>query len=339
MSSPILEITDLSVRFRTAGGGAVHAVSGVSFTIMPGESVCLVGESGSGKSVSAMAILGLLPRRNTIIEATRMAFDGQSIIGLSERAYRSYRGKAIGMIFQDPMTSLNPAHTIGMQIIEGIRLHEGINHRSARARALEMLDMVRIPDASTRLDAYPHELSGGMRQRAMIAMALSCRPRLLIADEPTTALDVTIQAQILTLIEDLRSELGLSLLMITHDLGVVADIADRVVVLYGGQVMETAGVETLFDAPAHPYTVGLMNAMPALAEEESGRLRVIPGAVQRITEPLKGCAFAPRCTFSDPACRTTDLRLLPLDTGHESSCLRTGEIELEPPRALKEAAQ
>lgn len=338
MTSPILDVAGLNVRFRIGGTSAVHAVSEVTFSVQPGEAVCLVGESGSGKSVSAMAIMGLLPRRNAIVQADRMAFDGQSLLGLNERAYRRLRGNAIGMIFQDPMTSLNPAHTVGMQIMEGIRIHEGLNRTTARQRALEMLDLVRIPDAAQRLEAYPHELSGGMRQRVMIAMALACKPQLLIADEPTTALDVTIQAQILTLIEDLRKELGLSLLLITHDLGVVADIADRVVVMYGGQVMESAEVNALFDAPAHPYSVGLMTAMPALAGADSKRLQVIPGAVQRITEAPVGCSFAPRCAFTKDRCSAQSLGMKSLGPQHESSCFRVGEIELTPPAGQQEAA-
>ncbi len=338
MTGPILSVEDLHVRFRTRGA-TIYAVNGASFDVKQGEAVCLVGESGSGKSVTAMAVMGLLPRASAEIAAARLDFEGASLLGRSEHEMRKLRGQAIGMIFQDPMSSLNPAHTVGMQIIEGVRAHEAVSHAAARGRALDMLELVRIPDARRSLDSYPHELSGGMRQRVMIAMALVCQPRLLIADEPTTALDVTIQAQILTLIEDLRTELGLSLLLITHDLGVVADIADRVVVMYGGQVMETAEATPLFDAPAHPYSVGLMKAMPALAGDDARRLNEIPGAVPRLLAPPEGCTFAPRCPHAEPRCRTTPLTPRSAGPAHWTWCLRHGEIALGTPAGTMEPAE
>ncbi|MGV3652557.1 MAG: ABC transporter ATP-binding protein [Devosia sp.] len=321
--APLLAVEGLSIRFR-AGGGHIHAVNGASFTVGPGETLCLVGESGSGKSVTAMAAMGLLPR-SASVAAQRLDFDGRSLLTLAERDWRALRGNAIGMIFQDPMSSLNPAHTVGMQLTEGLRRHRGTRGAQADRLAIEMLDKVRIPDAQARLRAYPQELSGGMRQRVMIAMALICAPRLLIADEPTTALDVTIQAQILALMDELKRELGIGLLFITHDLGVVADIADRVAVMYAGRIVETAPVGTLFAAPAHPYTRGLMRARPGRTAPRGQRLSEIPGAVPRLSQLPDGCAFAPRCPLAEARCRTGTIAFDALGPGHLTACRRAGE--------------
>jgi peptide/nickel transport system ATP-binding protein len=320
MSAPLLEIEDLHVRFR-AGPTTVHAVTGASLAVHAGETLCVVGESGSGKSVTAMAVMGLLSKTATV-EAGRLTFDGRSLVGLSEREWRAVRGNDIGMIFQDPMSSLNPAHTIGMQLTEGLVRHRGASARAARARALEMLDLVRIPDAAARLGAYPHQLSGGMRQRVMIAMALVCEPRLIIADEPTTALDVTIQAQILTLMDDLKRELGIGILFITHDLGVVADIADRVAVMYAGSVVESGGVAALFDRPGHPYTIGLMHARPTHVGPRVRRLAEIPGSVPRLMAQPVGCVYAPRCALAEPQCRAAPVALHTVVPGHVVACRR-----------------
>jgi peptide/nickel transport system ATP-binding protein len=324
-SEPLLEVEDLHVMF-SAGPTRVLAVNGVSFSILAGELLCLVGESGSGKSVTANAIMGLLPRASASVAAGRLAFAGRPLPLGSERKMRRMRGSAMGMIFQDPMSSLNPAHTVGMQIAEGIERHRSIGREAAWRRAGEMLDLVRIPDAGRRLSSYPHELSGGMRQRVMIAMALACEPQLLIADEPTTALDVTIQAQILALIDELRRELGIAVLLITHDLGVVADMADRVAVMYGGSIVETADVFRLFDRPAHPYTVGLMRAVPSIDGTRTGRLVEIPGSVPRLSKVISGCVFAPRCSFAAPGCSLGRVSLSPLGPTHSSACMRIGEI-------------
>ena len=297
MSSPrpLLRVDTLQTHFHTRDG-VVRAVDGVSFEVMPGETLAVVGESGCGKSVTAMSILRLLPMPPARIAGGRIEFEGRNLLELSEPEMRKVRGNAISMIFQEPMTSLNPVLTIGRQIAEALVLHRGMSEREATARATEMLRKVHIPEAERRITQYPHELSGGMRQRVMIAMALACGPRLLIADEPTTALDVTIQAQILELMRELRDDTGASIILITHDLGVVAEIAHRVVVMYAGRKVEEASIEELFAAPRHPYTRGLLGSMPHLGDsvnETGKRLVEIPGMVPSLKEPPPGCLFAP----------------------------------------------
>jgi peptide/nickel transport system ATP-binding protein len=322
----LLEVRDLTTQFITRRG-AFAAVDGVSFKVDAGETVALVGESGCGKSVTAASILRLVPDPPGRIVAGEIIFEGQDLLALSMRAMRKVRGDRIGMIFQEPMTSLNPVFTIGDQITEAIREHRDVSRAAARARAVELLDLVRIPDPRRQIDEYPHRLSGGMRQRAMIAMALACEPSLLIADEPTTALDVTTQAQILELLDDLKRRLNMAILLITHDLGVVAGYAQRVLVMYGGRCVEDAAVEDLFRRPMHPYTRGLLGALPRPDAEADmdGRpppLIEIPGMVPALGDMPEGCRFAPRCAFARDVCRATDVRLEPLPGGRAVACVR-----------------
>jgi peptide/nickel transport system ATP-binding protein len=321
-ATPLLRVQDLKTHFHTRDG-VVRAVDGVSFDVMPGETLAIVGESGCGKSVTAMSILRLLPMPPARIAGGRIEFEGRNLLELSEPEMRKVRGNAISMIFQEPMTSLNPVLTIGRQISEALVLHRGMTEKAALVRAAEMLRKVRIPEAERRLAQYPHELSGGMRQRVMIAMALACGPRLLIADEPTTALDVTIQAQILELMHELRDETGASVILITHDLGVVAEIAHRVVVMYAGRKVEEAPIGELFAAPRHPYTRGLLGSMPHLGDsvnETGKRLVEIPGMVPSLKDPAPGCLFAPRCTNATERC-SRDAPPLELHApGHWAAC-------------------
>ncbi len=299
---PLLEIENLRTTF-TIQAGAVRAVRGLNLTVDYGESVGIVGESGSGKSVSMLSIMGLLPV-NAHITADKMIFDGRDLNALSEKEKRKMHGSEIGMVFQDPMTSLNPLHTIGMQLMEPIRIHTGATKQQARERALEMLKLVNIPSPESRLKQYPHEFSGGMRQRVMIAIALACNPKLIIADEPTTALDVTIQAQILELMQELKDKLNTSIIMITHDLGVIASMCSRIVVMYGGCVAETGTAREIFYEPRHPYTWGLLNSIPkARARGERTKLEPIPGTPPDMLRPPKGCPFAPRCPYAMKVCR------------------------------------
>ena len=301
---PLLRVENLKTHFHTRDG-VVRAVDGVSFEVMPGETLAIVGESGCGKSVTSMSILRLLPMPPARIAEGRIEFDGRNLLELSEPQMREVRGNAISMIFQEPMTSLNPVLTVGRQIAEALVLHRGMSQKQAMARAVEMLRKVHIPEAERRVTQYPHELSGGMRQRVMIAMALACGPRLLIADEPTTALDVTIQAQILQLMRELHRETGAAIILITHDLGVVAEMAQRVVVMYAGRKVEEAPIEELFAAPRHPYTRGLLGSMPHLGDsvnETGKRLVEIPGMVPSLKEPPPGCLFAPRCPNATVQC-------------------------------------
>jgi oligopeptide/dipeptide ABC transporter ATP-binding protein len=300
---PLLEIEDLSVAFQTEHGLA-RVVDRLSFTVDAGRIVGLVGESGCGKSVTARAVMRLLLSPPAAIEARRVALDGENLLALDERAMRDVRGNRIGMIFQEPMTSLNPTFPVGFQVGETLRLHRNMGNVAIRQRVLELLHMVGIGAPERRFDQYPHELSGGLRQRVMIAMALACHPKLLIADEPTTALDVTIQAQILELLARLRDELGMAILLITHDLGVVAEYADEVIVMYAGKLVEWADVRSLFRQPRHPYTQGLLNSMPRLAGS-AGRLPTIPGAVPSPLERSPGCPFAGRCPRVQVRCRET----------------------------------
>jgi len=302
-NQPLLHIDDLHVHFNTSDG-VVQAINGASLTLNPGEIVGLVGESGSGKSVTAMSILGLVPKPPAIYPKGRILWKGIDLLTTPDRELREIRGGEISMIFQDPMTSLNPVYTIGHQISEMIRVHERISAKAAKVRSIEMLDLVGVPNPQQRVDDYPHQFSGGMRQRAMIAMALSCNPELLIADEPTTALDVTIQAQILEILEKSARELNVAVLLITHDLGVVAGICDRVAVMYGGRIVEEAPVDDLFERPLMPYTWGLMKSIPQMDKSTSSRLYTIPGSPPVMSRPPKGCAFAARCEFAIDKCQT-----------------------------------
>jgi peptide/nickel transport system ATP-binding protein len=320
----ILEVRDLHTQFDTLDG-VVRAVDGVSFELARGETLGIVGESGCGKSVTALSILRLIPTETGRIAAGSIRFDGEELTALGEEAMKRLRGHRISMIFQEPMTSLNPVLTVGTQIAENVVRHLGLPWRLARDRACEMLDLVRIADARRRLDEYPHQLSGGMRQRVMIAMALSCDPQVLIADEPTTALDVTIQAQILDLMLELKEKTGTAIVLITHDLGVVAETTQRVVVMYAGRKVEEAPVEVLFEEPLHPYTRGLMRAIPRLDIEADAagtrpRLQEIPGLVPNLTRPIVGCAFAPRCGFATDRCRIEPPPIVDAGAGHTVAC-------------------
>jgi oligopeptide/dipeptide ABC transporter ATP-binding protein len=295
-ATPLLSVNDLQVQF-TGRGRVVRAVRGLSYDIAPGETIGLVGESGSGKSVSALSLLGLLPKRVAQVTAGTAVFQGQDLLRLPEDKLRKVRGARIAMIFQDPLSSLNPVLTIGRQITEAIETHRGMGRRQANQRAIELLELVGIPGAKSRIKDYPHQFSGGMRQRAMIAMALSCEPSLLIADEPTTALDVTIQAQILELLRRLRTELGMAVLLITHDLGVVAGFADRLAVMYAGRLVELGPTETVLADPAHPYTIGLLRSLPRLDRPRQAALTPIEGSPPDLASSLEGCPFAPRCAW------------------------------------------
>jgi peptide/nickel transport system ATP-binding protein len=320
MTEPLLSVRDLETHFFTMDG-VTRAVGGVSFGVARGETLGIVGESGCGKSVTALSIMRLLPDKLARTVAGSVTLDGTDLLTLSEEEMRDIRGNRIAMIFQEPMTSLNPVLTIGHQIAEAVRIHQGASRRKAEARAVEMLKLVRIPDAASRLDDYPHQFSGGMRQRVMIAMALACNPELLIADEPTTALDVTIQAQILDLMLELKERTGAAVILITHDLGVVAEVCQRVIVMYAGKKIEEAGVLDLFDRPAHPYTRGLMTSIPRFrGANRQRRLTEIPGIVPSLREPIQGCAFAPRCRFAVERCRVEEPKLRTIGGGHTTAC-------------------
>ena len=314
----LLHINNLSTGFQSANG-FIPAVSGVSIDIAAGESVALVGESGSGKSVTALSVLRLLAIPPAVIKADEISFDGIDLLGLSDKEMRKVRGNEISMIFQEPMTSLNPLMPVGTQVAEAVALHTNVDKKSAFSHAIEMLKKVGIPDADKRAKEYPHQMSGGMRQRVMIAMALSCGPKLLIADEPTTALDVTIQAQILDLIGSLQKESGMAMLLITHNLGIVAEVADRVMVMYAGQVVESSPVETVFTHPWHPYTHGLLNSIPS-ADIKVAELNVIKGVVPSPMFFPKGCRFGPRCPYAQEKCKLTPPDLIEVGDGHKVRC-------------------
>jgi peptide/nickel transport system ATP-binding protein len=318
-NGPLLELRHLAVSFAT-DDGTVHAVDGIDLSLARGRTLGLVGESGCGKSVTSLAIMGLLPPENSKVKG-EVRFEGRDLLTLDADTIRDLRGARLAMIFQEPMTSLNPAYTVGDQIVEVIQRHQGLSATDARTRAIEMLRIVRIPSPERRVDDYPHKLSGGMRQRAMIAMALACGPELLIADEPTTALDVTIQAQILDLMRGLRRDTGTAIILITHDLGVVAEMADDVAVMYAGQIVERAPVRDLFARPEHPYTVGLLGSIPRL-DEKRERLPSIEGRVPDMTRPPVGCRFAARCPFVEPACRDAEPALVEVAPGHLTRCRR-----------------
>ena len=322
MDDKLLEIENLSVHFHTPEGVA-RAVDGVNFHLAAGETVGLVGESGCGKSVTSLSILGLVPSPPGRIESGKILFKRQNLLDLDPESLRKIRGREISMIFQEPMTSLNPVLPIGRQVAEPLMIHQGLSKAKAFEKAADWMDYVKIPAAAKRLNDYPHQLSGGMRQRIMIAMALVCGPKLLIADEPTTALDVTIQAQILSLMNRLKDELAMSLLLITHDLGVVAQMAARVVVMYAGQVVEEASVTDIFDRPFHPYTQGLLKSIPQAGGRSKSRVKrlsEIPGTVPRLTDIATGCKFADRCLHTFGPCRERKPELQQIQEGHRARC-------------------
>jgi oligopeptide transport system ATP-binding protein len=323
--APLLEVDNLHVRFWTRRG-TVHAVNGISFDIARGETLGIVGESGCGKSVTSLAILGLLAR-NGQVESGTAVFEGTDLIRQSDRALRKIRGREIAMIFQDPMTSLNPVLTIGRQIRESLETHFGMDRKEAETKAAEALDRVGIPSAKARIRDYPHQFSGGMRQRAMIAMALACKPKLLIADEPTTALDVTIQAQILDLLRALVAEEDSALILITHDLGVVAGMCERVNVMYAGMFMETGSAEQLFGAPRHPYTLGLLQSVPRLDAARRARLHPIEGAPPNMLRAPAACPFQPRCRFEVELSRQEVPPLLEVERGHKVACFNPVPVD------------
>jgi peptide/nickel transport system ATP-binding protein len=321
LTESLLDVRDLSVRFDT-DEGAVHAVDRMSLTLEPRQVLGIVGESGCGKSVTALSILGLLPKTATITGSVR--FEGDELLGASRSRLRKIRGRQISFVFQEPMTSLNPVFRIGNQIEEVVREHMNLSRRAARTRVVELLDLVHIPDPSSRVDEYPHQLSGGMRQRVMIAMALACDPKILIADEPTTALDVTIQAGILDLLRELRERLDTAIVLITHNLGVVADLADRVVVMYAGRKAEEAQVQELFAHPQHPYTIGLLGAVPRAGAARNGRLQEIPGRVPSLAELPGHCAFADRCSRADEQSWSEVPELRQVRPDHAVACFHPG---------------
>ena len=318
----LLEVNDLSVELQTHRGPA-YAVRDASFSLEPGETLGLIGESGSGKSITAMALLGLLPENARVTGS--IVFEGRELVGLRERELCELRGDRIGMIFQEPMTALNPVHTVGRQVAEPLRLHRGLSAADARKEAIALLDRVGIPDAGKRIDAYPHQFSGGQRQRIGIAMALACGPDLLIADEPTTALDVTIQKQILELIRGLVDERGMALILISHDLGVIAQSVSKMLVMYGGSVVESGPTTAVFAERAHPYTQGLFAARPALGAPRGLKLATIRGSVPDLLDLPRGCPFAGRCRFTIEACHATRPPPTPMPHGHEVRCIRLGE--------------
>jgi len=327
---PLLEVDDLQTSFIVGEGQVVRAVDGVSFIVKAGETLAIVGESGSGKSVTSLSIMRLLPKKIGSISRGSVRLRGKDLVELSDREMRNVRGNDIGMIFQEPMTSLNPVHTIGAQIAEVVIEHDKVGKKAAHKRAIEMLELVGIPEPARRADQYPHQMSGGMRQRAMIAMALACEPSVLIADEPTTALDVTIQAQILDLMRNLQAKMGMAIVFITHDLGVVAEMADRVVVMYAGQVVETGTVQEIFTKPLMPYTSGLMQSIPRMGESEvKVKLQTIPGYVPLLTKLPGGCRFRTRCAFAQDRCAEAEPPLEVLDNGRSVRCVRWQELDLK----------
>jgi|DewCreStandDraft_1066081.scaffolds.fasta_scaffold04913_4 oligopeptide transport system ATP-binding protein len=328
---PLLEVRDLTTRFFTQDG-VVYAVNGISFELNEGETLGVVGESGCGKSVSVLSIMKLIPTPPGKVTAGEALFNGRDLLKMNDEEIRSVRGAQIAMIFQDPMTSLNPVLTIGRQITEALETHLGMSSEQAKERAIELLRMVGIPEAANRINDYPHQFSGGMRQRAMIAMALSCTPQILIADEPTTALDVTIQAQIIDLVKRLKEKMGMAVIWITHDLGVVAGLADKVMVMYAGFIVERAPVEDLYSDPRHPYTKGLLGSLPRLDEVEHRRLTSIEGLPPDLLELPDHCPFAPRCPYAYDRCWKENPPLEFVEPGHEIACwvdVRTGRPRYE----------
>jgi peptide/nickel transport system ATP-binding protein len=320
LTGPLIEIENLRVIFHGDNGRTTHAVDLVDLSVAAGATLGLVGESGSGKSVTSLAVMGLLPKSSAEVSGS-IRFDGFDLLKVPDHTLRNLRGNRLAMVFQEPMTSLNPSYTIGDQIIEALVRHRGMSQAKARARAIELLRRVHMPSPEKRLDEYPHKLSGGMRQRVMIAMALACDPKLLIADEPTTALDVTLQAQILDLMRELKASTSASIILITHDLGVVAEVCDDVAVMYAGEIVERASVDELFARPQHPYTVGLLGSIPRL-DHRAERLATIEGMVPNMTVLPGGCRFAPRCPFVSDACRKAPPPLAEVSPGHWSRCIK-----------------
>lgn len=321
----LLDVRDLETHFY-GEESVTRALGGISFQVRSGETLGVVGESGCGKSITALSILRLLPKLTARTVGGQIHFDGRDLLKLSEREMRRVRGDRIAMIFQEPMTSLNPVYTIGRQIAEAIEIHSKVSRSEAMSKSKDMLKLVRIADPERRINNYPHELSGGMRQRAMIAMALACSPELLIADEPTTALDVTIQAQILRLMVDLKERTGTAIMFITHDLGVVAETCQRVIVMYAGRIVEQATVSDLFARPTHPYTKGLMQSLPDSRRGRRSRLSEIPGIVPSLRKPITGCSFAPRCPFAIDICREKTPTMVDVGFGHKAACWRSEEV-------------
>lgn len=326
MEKKLLSVKDLRTNFRTADG-ELSAVRGISFDLDKGETLCIVGESGCGKSITSLSLMGLLPSNGYISKESSIDFKGTDLSNLTKEQLRSIRGRDISMIFQEPMTALNPVLTIGYQLREPIMLHQQLSKQKAHAKGIELLKQVGIPYPEKRMKQYPHELSGGMRQRVMIAIALSCRPQLLIADEPTTALDVTIQAQILDLMDDLKKQLGMGVIMVTHDMGVVAEIADRVMVMYAGEKVEEGDVESIFTNPQHPYTKGLLNSVPDI-DDPSFELEAIPGSLPNLNEEISGCRFHPRCPFATDKCKTASPKEYELHSAHRVRCWLQEEVEI-----------
>jgi oligopeptide/dipeptide ABC transporter ATP-binding protein len=320
----LLDVRDLYVEFHTRDGVA-RVINGTSYYLNPGESLAVLGESGSGKSVTAQAIMGILDMPPGVIPSGQILFDGRDLLKMSESERRAIRGKEIAMIFQDALSALNPVYKVGYQISETLRRRMGMSKKDAIARAVELMDLVRIPGAQQRVHEYPHQFSGGMRQRVMIATALAMNPRILIADEPTTALDVTVQAQIMDLLADLRRELNMAMILITHDLGVVADVADRIAVMYAGRIVEHAGVHEIYKSPAHPYTKGLLESIPRL-DKKGTELATIRGLPPNLLHKPSGCTFHPRCRFAQEICRTTDPPNVDLGGGRTSECHFAREV-------------
>jgi len=325
MTTPILEVSDLVTRFYTEDG-IVHAVNGISYTLHEGESMAIVGESGSGKSVNVLSIMGLIPDPPGKVEAGEVLYNGRNLLKLSTSEMRQVRGRELAMIFQDPMTSLNPVLTIGQQLTEALRLHLNMADVQSKERASELLRIVGIPDAADRLSDFPHQFSGGQRQRIMIAMALSCNPSILIADEPTTALDVTIQAQIVELVQRLQKELGMAIIWITHDLGVVAGMVDKVSVMYAGFIVEQGAVRDVYKKTSHPYTLGLLKSIPKIDSREKSRLYTIEGLPPDLLQEPNSCPFAPRCPFAIDKCWQENPPLKPVASNHLSACWRWEEV-------------
>lgn len=319
-TSPLVRISNLEVAFQ-AGAKTVHALNGVNLEVARGEAVALIGESGSGKSVTLRALMRLHPPRRTRISG-EMTVDGRDVLAMNARELAAMRGPVVSMVFQEPLLALDPVYTVGRQIEEMVRRHTGKSAAEARARALSLFERVRIPSPERRLQAYPHEMSGGMRQRAMIALALSCNPKVLLADEPTTALDATVQIQILLLLRELQRELGLSIVFVTHDIGAAAEIADRVAVMYGGRIVEQGSVADLLRAPRHPYTLALLKGRAHGAMQKGQRLETIPGSPPDLAALPPGCAFAPRCGFAEPRCQAAVPDIVPVAAGHEVRCIR-----------------
>jgi peptide/nickel transport system ATP-binding protein len=328
----ILKIENLKTYFDT-WAGIVKAVDGVSLEVREGETLGLVGESGSGKSVTALSILRIVPRPGKIIDG-RIVYKGENLLEKTESDLQKIRGKEVGYIFQDPATSLNPVFSIADQLIEVIRRHQNVTKKEALEKAIELLRLVEIPDPEIKIWNFPHQLSGGMKQRIAVARALSCQPSLLLADEPTTNLDVTIQAQILQLMKSLKEKLGMSMILITHDMGVVAGVADRITVLYAGRVCETADTKTIFYKPRHPYTIALLTAVPSLALRKE-KLAVIPGTIPNLIEPPTGCRFHPRCEYAEAVCAKEIPPLEEIEPGHYVACIRASEIDIESPLGAK----